>query len=639
MFKKIKRVLVLTLAIAVVFSGFPSSVLTGAGNAEPAGFGTVTASAASGSSSTLSGSLESKKLKDYDLKSSRYMEIYFADYASKTLQIGSCTEANSPMHTYSINTGKEVNPIVFCVEHGVTQKNTTKMRARSKESAEITAAFKKAGKSYAVDNVFRVLYYAPVEKSASELTELGFKEGNKYYGKNASSYTFADWVAATQLLVWESQQCFRNENFDRDANGLYYQNGYNGATTSAIPADHYTKNIKGTAAMDIYNFMCSEIKKSMKFDKNIATTNKDKPAEIAIDSEATFPYTKVIPGTSDGENLEVIDDKGNPVDGISITFDAEAKAYTLTVESDDLLEKTLTVRKNGDAATREKKYTEGENSEYYEPVFWGYATNNATIHTQGFASGLSNPTRGYLKLTLRPDRLASIITCEPPEAEVFPILNMPIEKVDANTGFDGDSHTPMGDAKLDAVATLSRQIDDGKWETIDTKQFDEFGSEIVFSDQPFLDSTDLADYLTESGSLTACSHPKYNQDGEIIGYEHTIPKSPTKRVWDVTVKYKVEITRPDGRYIDPDAYGGVREYQFKYYAESNDTCQYLCSDEPWEDVSYTFDWKATKGSGNAHSVTGTSTVDGGSIDTEEELTFDLETDVEDTFRGSILIIK
>ena len=40
---------------------------------------------------------------------------------------------------------------------------------------------------------------------------------------------------------------------------------------------------------------------------------------------------------------------------------------------------------------------------------------------------------------------------------------MPIEKVDANPGFDGDVHTPMGDARLDAEATLERQIGGGAW--------------------------------------------------------------------------------------------------------------------------------------------------------------------------------
>ena len=637
-FKKIKRILVLTLAIAVVFCGLPSSALTGAGGAKLAGLGTETASAAT--SSTISGSLGSKRLNRYDFKTSIYMQIYFVDYVTgKLLDDRSCTEASARMHVYNINTGKAVNPVVFCVEHGVMQRNTTNMKAKSRDSSMITSAYKKAGKSYVIDNIFNVLYFAPTTSSPAELAELGFAPGNKYYGKNASSYTFGDWVAATQMLVWECQQDFRDEDFNRRANGLYYQTGFNGSATSKIPASHYTQNIKGTAAMDIYNFIESAVKQNMKFDKKIASTSKNSPKEIIIEENATFPYTKVIPGSSTGESLEVVDDNGKKVDGISITFDESTKKYTLTVEDKSLLNKTLAVRHNGKAAARAKKYTEGENSKYYKPVFWEYATSDGSHHTQGFASGLDDRNRGYIKLTQGTEEITTLVTCEPPEAEVFPILNMPIEKIDANSGFDGNTHTPMGDAKLDAVATLSRQINGGAWETVDTKQFDEYGTQIVFSDQPFTDSADLNDFLTESGSLTTCDHPIYGEKGAIIGYEHSGSKSPTKKVWDVTVNYKITITRPDGRYINPDAYGGVREYQFKYHAESEDTCKYWCHDDPWEAVTYTLDWSTTTGDGSAHNLTGTSTEDGGTINSEEELTFDAETDVEDTFRGSVLLIK
>ncbi len=617
-FKKIKRILVLTLALAVVFAGFPAGVSQNAflGTLSGAQMLTAVEKADAASGSKLSGSLGSKRLNRYDFKSSIYMQIYFVDYVTgNLLDDRSCTEASARMHVYNINTGKDVNPIVFCVEHGVMQRNTTNMKSKSRDSSTITSAYKKAGKGYVIDNIFNVLYFAPTTSSPADLAELGFKEGNEYYGRCASSYTFGDWVAATQMLVWECQQDFRNKNFDRRANGLYYQTGFNGSATSKIPANHYTQNIKGTAAMDIYDFMVSAVKQNMKFDRSIASTSKNSPKEIAIEENATFPYTKVISGSAKGENLEVVDDKGNLIEGISITFDSETKKYTLKVEDKGLLGKTLAVRHAGKAKSRAEKYTEGENSEYYEPVFWEYATNDGKSHTQGFASGLEDRNRGYLKLSQRTEELTTLVTCEPPEAEVFPILNMPIEKIDANAGFDGNSHTPMGDAKLDAVATLTRQINGGTWETIDTKQFDELGTEIVFTDQPFLDSSDLADYLTKTGSLTACDHPIYGNEGEIIG------------------------TRPDGRYIDPDAYGGVREYQFKYHAESEDTCQYWCHDDPWEPVTYTLDWSVTTGAGSAHNLTGTATADGGSIDTEEELTFDLETDVEDNFRGSVLLIK
>ena len=637
--KRIKRILTTVLALTIVFTGAPAAMLQGIGlpQAELTGVEIAEAVTLAG----ISGSLESKKLRDYDLKSSRYMQIYYADYSCPSLRSdGSCTEANSPMQVYSINTGKALDPLVFCAEHGVTQKNTAKMNAREKDGSEMAEAYESGGKGYAIDNLFRVLFYGPVTRSAGELSDLGFQSGNKYYGQNASYYNFADWVAATQCLLWECQQDFRDENFDRKANGLSYQNGWHGSATGKISADHYTNHIKGTPAIDIYNFMTSEIKRSMKFDKSIASTDKAKPTLIAIEEDAVFPYTKEISGTATGENLEVLDEKGKAVEGLSITFNQTTKKYTLTVEKESLLEKTLAVRHKGAATLRAERYTKGENAKFYKPYFWGYATKGGTVHTQGFVSGLEDPTRGYLRLTKKPAATnAEMGTCQPLDVDVFPIINLPIEKVDANGGFDGDPHTPMGDAKLDAVATLQRQIAGGGWQILDTKQFDELGSEIVFSDQPFLEKSDLEPYLAESGSVTACDHPITDSEGNITGYQHTGSKEPTKRVWDVTVNYRITITRPDGRYIDPDPYGGVREYTLKYHAETEDPCAYFCHSDEWSDVEYTLDWGATTGSGAMYHLTGKSAADGGSIEAEQELVCDLETDVEDVFRGNLLIIK
>lgn len=625
-----RKVLTVLMTLAIVLTGLPQSLFTGIGMAEAANI------------TGISGSLESKRLLDYEFKTSRYMQIYYVNYANKLLRNdGSCTEASSPMHVYNINTGEAVDPIVFCAEHGVTQKNTTKMNARNRETAEMTQAYKNAHKEYAIDNIFKVLFYGPVKKGSSELFELGF-EDSKYYGNNGSrsDYTFGAWVAATQCLVWECQQDFRDKDFNRSANGLSYQTGYHGSPTSKIPADHYTKIIRGTPAMDIYNFMASEIKKGNNFDRNVASIKKDKPTEILIEEDATFPYTKELNGTGNGSDLEVVDDKDKVVEGITITFNKDTKKYTLTVQDESLLNKTLTIRHKNKAAIRAEKYRSGANAKYYEPYFWGYATNGGEVHTQGFVSGLTDPTRGYFKLTKKPN--TELGTCEPLDVDVFPVINMPIEKVDANTGFDGNNHTPMGDAALDAVATLERQIAGGAWETIDTQQFDDFGTEIVFTDQPFTSAEALAEFRDEDGELTACDHPIYAGDPPVlVGYEHVGSKSPTKREWDVTVNYRITITRPDGRYIDPDAYGGVREYTLKYKAETHDTCSYWCHDDPWTPVEYQIEWGAVAGAGDGSTknLFGTSVTDGGPIDNEPQLDCDLETDVEDVFRGRFHLIK
>ena len=626
-----RKVLTVLMTLAIVLTGLPQSLFTGIGMAEAANI------------TGISGSLESKRLLDYEFKTSRYMQIYYVNYANKLLRNdGSCTEASSPMHVYNINTGEAVDPIVFCAEHGVTQKNTTKMNARNRETAEMTQAYKNAHKEYAIDNIFKVLFYGPVKKGSSELFELGFKD-SRYYGNNGSGesdYTFGAWAAATQCLVWECQQDFRDKDFNRHANGLSYQTGYHGSPTSKIPADHYTNILKGTPAMDIYNFMASEIKKNNNFDKNVASIKKDKPTEILIEEDATFPYTKDLNGTGNGTDLEVIDDKDKVVEGITISFNKDTKKHTLTVQDESLLNKTLTVRHKNKAAIRAEKYTKGSNEKYYEPYFWGYATNSGEVHTQGFVSGLEDPTRGYFKLTKTAAPAEAEGNCEPLDVDVLPVINMPIEKVDANTGFDGNNHTPMGDAALDAVATLERQIGGGAWETIQTQQFDAFGTEIVFTDQPFTSAEALSAFMTESGSLSSCDHPIYAGDPPVlVGYEHVGSKSPTKREWDVTVNYRITITRPDGRYIDPDAYGGVREYTLKYKAETHDTCTFWCHDDPWTSVEYQIEWGATTGDGGTYNTAGTSVTDGGPIENEPQLDCDLETDVEDVFRGRFHLIK
>ena len=620
--------LVMIAALALIITSLPSGLFSLAEEADAA---KVTG---------ISGWLESKKLSAYDMTSSRYMQIYYVDYAKERLRDdGSCTEASSPMHVYNINTGDGVNPLVFCVEHGVTQKNTANMNARDRERAEMTQAYQNAGKSYAIENIFKVLFYGPVTNSNDELFDLGFKE-SKHYGRNGSrsDYTFGAWVAATQCLVWECQQDFRDKDFKRRANGLSYQTGYKGSATSPIEASHYTRHIAGTPAIDIYNFMASEIKKGNSFDRNVASTNKDNPTSILIEEGATLPYTKELNGTGNGSDLEVVDEKDKPVKGISITFNKDTKKYSVTVEDESLLEKTLIVRHKNKAAIRAEKYRKGANEKYYRPYFWGYATNGGTNHTQGFVSGLDDPVRGFLKLTKKPDIKPG--TCEPLDVDVFPVINMPVEKVDANTGFDGNNHTPMGDAALDAVATLERQIAGGTWETIDTQQFDAFGSQLTFTDQPFTSAAALSAFMTESGSLSACDHPIYAGDPPVlVGYQHVGSKAPTKREWDVTVNYRITITRPDGRYIDPDIFGGVREYTLKYKAETHDTCTYWCHDDPWTPVEYQIDWGATTGEGGMHNTAGTSVTDGGTIDNEPQLDCDLETDVEDVFRGRLHLIK
>lgn len=614
--KILQKGLILLTAFMLTVTGLPFSGLSGIEEADAA------------PKSVYRGELVSKRLLEYDMASSKFMQIYYAIYDNLTIDIGSCSESGSPMHTYSVDIGEAVDPIVYCAEHGVAMRNTTNLGARVADESELWMSYKNSGLEYAMQNIFKVLYFAPVEKSSSELFELGFGESD-YYCNNASKrsdYDFAAWVAATQCLVWECQQDMRDENFNRHANGLSYQTSWHGETTSKIPADHYIKNIKGTPAMDIYNFMASEIKRTQNIDATIASSREDKPSEVVIPSDAELPYTKEIKGSKSGCDYIVVDDKGKKVKGVEINFDEATKKYSVKVSDEDALNKTLTIRRNDAAAVRARKYLESDNKKIYRPYVWAYSLSGGEYHTQSFISGLTDPPDYYLKIT-RGEAVSGEIGesgetteleyCTPPDAEVFPVVRLPIEKIDLNEGFDGDTHTPMGDAALSARVRLERQIDGGAWEVIDTKQFDDFGTELEFLDQPFKQSGDLDEFLSESGVLTECDHPIYDDDGNLVGYEHNGSKSPTHKEWDVTVNYRITVTRPVGRYIDPDRYEGIREYTFSYHAESEDTCEYWCHGDEWVDVEYSIDYSCTTGDGQGYSISGTKD----EIGEEPELTY------------------
>ena len=119
----------------------------------------------------------------------------------------------------------------------------------------------------------------------------------------------------------------------------------------------------------------------------------------------------------------------------------------------------------------------------------------------------------------------------------------------------------MGGAGLDATYTLERQIGGGAWETIDVRTLDDFGTAYTFSDQPFQTAADLEAYLTKE-----YIPDHYETSGTPpVTTLHCKGKEKSRK-WDVTVNYCITETRPDGRYIDPDRYAGVREYTFRYHA-------------------------------------------------------------------------
>ncbi len=622
------RIFTLLLAIAVIFTYMPFSNLLGYDN---------TAFAAS-YSGTLKQSDTGNKL------SGKTVEIYVTRYNSKMkgpneayLDICPCVEDGDggKIHKFEIDTGKK-DILVYCVEHGVVQRSD-KLKAYERRTGSYYArAYDKENKQI-IDNMQTVMMFAPTTGSTmKELRDLGYK----------GSGSMNAWIAASQALIWECGQLMRTDkNFTLKANNLYYQSYFEGSRTKKIPKTHFY-NCLNSNAQDIYNFMVKEIKKYEHFDASIASIDKKKPKEIALGEVESYPVTIEVAAGNYGDDLYLAEETSSGGEKkiakslAELKYDKANKKYSIIVKSAEVLNKTIMVKHNGVAAKRaEEKFKEDKN--LYQLYFWEHKTSQA--HTQGMISGLEDPVTGYLKLTNSPPpEEPSGERCEPPDVEYFPTFSFPVEKIDKNSGWDDEQHTPMGDAHLNATYTLERNIAGKGWETVDTITLDEYGNEQNLFDQPFVTKDDLEEFLTESGTLTGCAHPIYDSDGNIIGYSHTSPKSPTKRVWDVTVDYRITEYRPEGRYIDPDKYAGERIYQVHYYAETHDTCQYCldCDWLPWTDVEYTVGYDVTKGDGNNYQLGATTDPWGDALNQEGDcLEYDLETFVNDCFRGELQLIK
>ena len=241
---------------------------------------------------------------------------------------------------------------------------------------------------------------APVDESVGikELNDMGFAD-SRYKDSNVT-YKKSDWYAASQMLIWECQQMFRNANFERSENGLRFETGYHtGVYTDLIPKEHYSKNLWGTPAMDIYNFMASKIKARSNLDRSIAGS-LSRPQSISLTEEEKAADTivkEVSAGSYQGE-YRVVDKNGKDVKGIKIEYVEGATKndgkYIITITDKSILGKKLEIKHNDAVAERAEKYLNGPNGSKYKRYIWEHATT--TGHTQAFVSGLNDPVSGWL---------------------------------------------------------------------------------------------------------------------------------------------------------------------------------------------------------------------------------------------------
>lgn len=171
-----------------------------------------------------------------------------------------------------------------------------------------------------------------------------------------------------------------------------------------------------------------------------------------------------------------------------------------------------------------------------------------------------------------------------------------------------------GDASLGATYVLYK---DGK--EIDRITLDDYGSEEVFTDQPWESEDDLT--MTESGSYTHVT-----DEGEHC----TV--APTVTDWDGEVTYTVKEIRPDGRFIEPDT--GQRTYKVKYNCHTENSQGCTSDPENWSENEYTI-------TGTPEFEEGTVTGTLEEVSDEDPLHFTLEygTFINDCYRGKITLTK
>ena len=151
------------------------------------------------------------------------MQVYYVSYFTHGFKIGPSIERN-PIKAYRVN-----GDVAYCIEHGVDTSTTAKLTGRKSENSYLERVYNSSESTkHIIRNMSLCLLYGRQEdsKMSTLYNELGFRSSS-YYKKTASSYNLDDWEAATRQLIHETQQCFRDEKFNKlSTNGLCYADGY-----------------------------------------------------------------------------------------------------------------------------------------------------------------------------------------------------------------------------------------------------------------------------------------------------------------------------------------------------------------------------------------------------------------------------
>ena len=613
--KKKKKISVLVLIFALVFTMMPVS--------ESTAEATTGVTGSFGFAGVLS-DVEGRAYRFADSETG-CMQIFFVDYVKNGFTIGNCIEV-APLRAYRVN-GK----VAYCIEHGVDITPGANLTSRTLSRSYLEEIYTQEKLDYVLENISLCLLYGRQESSeildllnSPENGGLGFR-ASSFYGQNAKKYNLDDWEAATRQLIHESQQRFRDENFSKQQNGLEYTDGLKRADGTRYPGNgrkirenHYLNPLNGKGAKDIYNYMAVLIKNHRNFPTGIGAASQSRPQEISLQQgeDGIWRSKKFLVNARMLAGLKVELPSGKTATSVKLVSGKEnGQAYFQYEVTGAVNTKTVYTVKRSIAPRQEQP----------DDLLVWECKDGRGGHLQALATGAADPIARYVRFTAA-EAPEPTPENERPQPLYFPTFEIPVEKQDANPGWDGDLHTGMGDASLAASYTLERQIGDGAWETIDHLTLDEFGSTRSFTDQPWQSADDLA--MTESGEYV---HTVISGEPPVTQTHCTV--APTRTEWNGTVRYRVTETRPDGRFIEPDT--GIREYEASYYAVTEDSR--TCTDQPqnWSEISYDIQFRVTNGSDTAGSGSGS----GKAEEVDQNLIYGLQTFVNDCYRGKFTLSK
>ena len=524
----------------------------------------------------------------------------------------------------------------YCIEHGIRTGDSLKMKG-TKDPSDVKS-FYKGLKEHQRDNIELALFYGwQSGRKIDDTKDTGFTK-SKWYGKTAKEYNEDDWYIATQMLIWEVQQGYRNVDmsYNKASGNTHKYLKY--ASGKPVSIYHYLQPLKGHGAYDIYQYMVDAMKMHGKMTAPLNATSKSKAKTVMLKQEkdaagnptniwsaeitdkGKYPVTK---GNLDNfRNVEATKAAGSNTsfNKLKITPSTNAKgklAYKIVWKGTDPTDKpddNLVVKLN--------RIYGAKKAEKNTRIFWFWQESGTYWydHCQPIATGAADPVSFYFKVEGKTtEKPPTTPPDEPeltkPEPEYFPEFEFPVSKEDLNPGWDGDKHTGMGDASLGATYVLYR---DG--EEIDRITLNDNGETESFTDKPWEEVSDFTE--TQSGERA-----HYVMEGDPPAPVLHCTVTPTHIEWNASVTYEIREIRPDGRFIEPDS--GVRTYNISYHAESDDLRECTSDPNEWTDIEYT----VTADMGTDSSLTGT--ID----EVDEEVVFDEQIFVNDCYRGKITLTK